>query len=209
MKSTNFRRVPKQSRSQERYDAILDTAANLFIEKSFTLSTTNEIARRADMSIGSLYQYFHNKEAIADALTERYVEVLSETTTRVVAENPQHRPTVAASVDSLVDPILAFHAEHPAFRTLWLESDVSPELRSSMRGMDDALVRHITALMEARLPTLTHERAHMMLITMQLAVKSLIAALGHSQNDVFKASVVAETKRMLTAYIEDVIREHE
>ena len=61
MNKTDYRRTPKQERSQERYAKILDTAANLFLDKGFDGTTTNEIARRAEISIGSLYQYFDNK----------------------------------------------------------------------------------------------------------------------------------------------------
>ena len=67
------RKLPKQARSQQRVDTILDTAAQLFEEVGYESATTNEIALRAGVPIGSLYQFFTNKDAILNALVERYV----------------------------------------------------------------------------------------------------------------------------------------
>ncbi|UCH84814.1 MAG: TetR/AcrR family transcriptional regulator, partial [Candidatus Latescibacterota bacterium] len=103
MATSNTRRVPKQSRSQERFDKIVEIASKLFLEKGFDGTTTNEIARRADISIGSLYQYFHNKESIVEALADRYVEALREVTENVVQTDVADLST-ATAVDALLDP---------------------------------------------------------------------------------------------------------
>ena len=100
MENSNSRRKPKQARSQERFDKILDTAANLFAKKGFEATTTNEIAKEAAISIGSVYQYFDDKKGIAEALTARYVEALREVTDAVmvtdVADLPEElRETIA------------------------------------------------------------------------------------------------------------------
>jgi len=63
-----MRRTPCQSRSQQLVQAILIAAAD--VERRFGrhLASTNKIARRAGVSIGSLYQYFESKESIYDTL---------------------------------------------------------------------------------------------------------------------------------------------
>ena len=68
------RRKPKQERSLKRYHHILDTAAQVFEDIGVESATTNFIADQADVSIGSLYQYFPNKEAILEGLVERYID---------------------------------------------------------------------------------------------------------------------------------------
>src|SRR5437660_6946060 len=68
-----FRRAPKQERGQRRITRILDAAAQEFARVGFDAATTNAIARRAKTSVGSLYQFFPNKEAILQALTEHYL----------------------------------------------------------------------------------------------------------------------------------------
>jgi AcrR family transcriptional regulator len=72
MKSTE-RQSPKQERSRRRYDHILQVAAQLFEAQGIEAVSTNHIAAEAGISIGSLYQFFPNKEAIIEALIERFL----------------------------------------------------------------------------------------------------------------------------------------
>jgi AcrR family transcriptional regulator len=65
-------RNPKQSRSISMKEKILETALKLFCEKGFYQTTTNEIAKTAKVSIGSLYSYFQDKDAIFLDILERH-----------------------------------------------------------------------------------------------------------------------------------------
>lgn len=57
-------RTPKQKRSMQKKQLILDTAKALYAESGYHSTTTNEIAKRANVSIGTLYSYFPDKEAV-------------------------------------------------------------------------------------------------------------------------------------------------
>ena len=74
MKKNHLRRQPQQKRSQERVEKILDIAAIVFDEIGFEATTTHEIASRADISVGSLYQFFPDKLAIFNALELRHLD---------------------------------------------------------------------------------------------------------------------------------------
>ena len=54
-------------------ERVLEAAGNIFAEKGFDAATTEEIAERAGVSIGSLYQYFPNKEALFEAIADQYL----------------------------------------------------------------------------------------------------------------------------------------
>ena len=69
--SVKQRRHPQQARANSTYDAILIAAAQILERHGEPAFTTNRIAERAGVSIGSLYQYFQNKQAILVALAER------------------------------------------------------------------------------------------------------------------------------------------
>ena len=67
------RKKPSQTRSKEMVDAIIEAAARVFSAEGFETATTNGIAARAGVSVGSLYQYFPNKISLLIAVKERHV----------------------------------------------------------------------------------------------------------------------------------------
>lgn len=68
------RKKPRQRRAQETVEALLTATAQLLDEEGYEQLNTNQIARRAGVSIGSLYQYYPNKEALVFALVERLAD---------------------------------------------------------------------------------------------------------------------------------------
>src|SRR5919202_6086735 len=89
------RRAPKQERGEQRGGRILDAAAQEFARVGYEQATTNAIARRAKTSVGSLYQFFPNKEAILYALTDRYLAELHALHERVLGEHANRLPLAA------------------------------------------------------------------------------------------------------------------
>ena len=67
-------RKPRQKRSIQTKEKILDAAYRLFCEKGYHQTTTNEIAKVANVSIGSLYSYFKDKDTILLEILDRYNE---------------------------------------------------------------------------------------------------------------------------------------
>lgn len=67
-------RRPKQQRSIEMKEKILDAALLLFCEKGYYNTTTNEIAQKAGVSIGSLYSYFKDKDTVFLEVLDQYHE---------------------------------------------------------------------------------------------------------------------------------------
>ena len=70
-------RAPKRARGKQRVADLLQAAAAVFAEKGYEAATMTEIALRAGASIGSLYQFFPVKEALADTLVQNYVALLA------------------------------------------------------------------------------------------------------------------------------------
>ncbi|OWY61320.1 hypothetical protein B7486_64405, partial [cyanobacterium TDX16] len=72
-KALRPRKAPRQQRAVETRARILEAAAEVFTEHGYAAGTTNRIAERAGMSVGSLYQYFPNKDAILVELVELHI----------------------------------------------------------------------------------------------------------------------------------------
>jgi AcrR family transcriptional regulator len=75
------RRRPSQARAHESVAAILEASAQVLERNGYRRTTTNRIAERAGVSVGTLYQYFRNKEEVLDALiqqeSQRYLQAIA------------------------------------------------------------------------------------------------------------------------------------
>jgi AcrR family transcriptional regulator len=68
------RKTPQQERSRHMVSSILDATARVLVEVGFSRTSTNLVAERAGVSIGSLYQYFPSREALVAGVGRRYAE---------------------------------------------------------------------------------------------------------------------------------------
>jgi AcrR family transcriptional regulator len=106
------RRAPVQRRSAMRVERMLDAAAALLDEVGTEGLTTSAIAARADVSVGSLYQFFPDKHAVVEALARRSFQRFS---TRLAALPSSSWPEV---VDEVIDLYVTFSRDEPAFLSL-------------------------------------------------------------------------------------------
>ena len=104
--ATSLRRAPVQRRSAERLTRILDACADLLDEVGYDALSTRAVALRAGVPIGSVYRFFDNKRAMADALAERNLERYTERVTRRLAKGKGGagwRTAMDAILDEYVD----------------------------------------------------------------------------------------------------------
>jgi AcrR family transcriptional regulator len=80
------RKAPRQTRSKETVSVILEASARILESEGMRGCNTNAIAARAGVSIGSLYQYFPNKDAIVRALISSFEETLHDSVQRAVQD---------------------------------------------------------------------------------------------------------------------------
>lgn len=197
--ATDTRATPKrQERGRRRMALILDTAERVFTQVGYEAATTNLIAAEAGISPGSLYQFFANKEAIAEALAARYVELMGE------AQGVALDPTIvelplAEMVDRIVDPMLAFNLEHPAAKALLNGADLSPALAHATEQMHDAILRRTEDLVGARLPHLAPAaRARVAVVSVQIYKALLPTVLDAAPRQ--RSAFVHELKAALVGY---------
>lgn len=100
---------PQREVGRQRVAELLQAAAAVIQERGFEAATMAEIATRADAKIGSLYRFFPNKEAVADALMERYAEILRAEYDRVQARAATATPEELA--DALIDLLVTLQPQ--------------------------------------------------------------------------------------------------
>lgn len=105
------RRQPKQDRSRATVEAVLDAVTRVLARSGMAAVTTNRIAEMAGVSIGSVYQYFPDKQAIFDALHERHVERIGRRIERTLADHT--KSSLEEFVIALLEALVDAHAEEP------------------------------------------------------------------------------------------------
>ncbi len=98
--SLSPRKKPRQARSEATVDAIFEATLQLLVADGIRRLTTTRVAERAGVSVGTMYQYFPNKNALVYALNERYLTRLAD---RIEAECFKHRGT---GIDSMVEMLI-------------------------------------------------------------------------------------------------------
>lgn len=94
-------RKPKQARAQHKVELILDASIRVLETGGPSTFTTNAVAEKAGVSIGTLYQYFTNKEAILDALADREIALIDARLRRAMTDaavtSPEERVSAILS----------------------------------------------------------------------------------------------------------------
>jgi AcrR family transcriptional regulator len=140
-----LRKRPRQARAQATFDAILEAAARILEERGASALTTNRVAERAGVSVGSLYQYFSGARGVLRALAERELA-------RAVASRPALLDDVGAALAdrlrAVVDWRFDVHAARPRLaRELeaLLPRAISPAERERFLAVRLAGVRRLLA----------------------------------------------------------------
>jgi AcrR family transcriptional regulator len=193
-----LRRVPKQARARQRLERVLDAAEAVFVEVGYEAATTNQIAARAGTSIGSLYEFFRDKQALAVALADRYVVDLGTIYNERIVDDVAK--SGAELIDSIVDALGAFWRRRPATAALLRGALGAPELVAAGETLRLAFVDHITAVLAARRPAEETERCRFVAeITFDVTRSLLERAQAEPLHR--RAAVQAELKSVLLAYL--------
>jgi AcrR family transcriptional regulator len=206
---TDPRKRPRQERARATVAAILAAAAETFAERGYAGTTTNRIARRAGVSIGSLYQYFPNKDALLAGLMEQHREqihsVVEESTRDFEDQRIPIREALRSMLGSLVelheaDPELARAIDNTAFHLHHAVGEHRGEEHEYARWMEQVL-RQRADVRQANARVMAH--------VVVRATEALTRWLVHeAPGDLDKATAVEEVVLLLDGYVrEQPIRE--
>ncbi len=142
---------PKQARAMASVEAIVEAAARILVDEGYAALTTNQIAKVAGVSVGTLYQYFEDKEAVVHLLVDQQVErmqtAFSEALTRLVVGAPPD--SLEEAVGGVLDATLEAMRVRPAlFSRLIREAP-----RDRREDLDRRWRQRYTELLSAALRT--------------------------------------------------------
>jgi AcrR family transcriptional regulator len=197
--ATPIWRLPQQARSWERFHRILDAAADLFVEIGYESVTTDDIAAKANTSVGGLYRFFPDKVAVFQALLDRYLNRLRELSAALHTEEATQVP-LDIYINQLVDEFDRFVSTNPGFRTVFVQSRLIPATVVMNAAFYQELAQQFAVYFAAHNPSL--EQSHRDLIaTISVEVACTLDILAISGDRTFQHQVLGETKKLLIAYL--------
>lgn len=192
------RRRPAQQRSREKYSRILASARAVLIDAGFESFTFDEVARRAEVPIGTLYQFFANKYVLI-------CELDREDTAAIVTELRTFSERVPALqwpdfLDEFIDHLAGLWKEDPSRRAVWHAVQSTPATRATAAATEQEMLSIIADVME---PLAPHAPLEMRLGLAGILIHTVTSLLNYGirEDDYSFEATVTEIKRMLVAYL--------
>lgn len=208
--SARLRRAPQQARGQQRVETILDTAEGYFADVGFDKATTNELASRAGVAVGSIYQFFPNKEAILQAVVGRYREEVLRRLEAAIGGDLADL-SVAELVSRMIDVAIDMGQKHKGFvSTVLSQVNVGP-IYATGQAFRQVLVRHIATVIAARAPQLSAAECELYATVSQsmFGAHLMLALQALKAGDRAQGRrIIEQAKLAQTAYFEKLLAEH-
>jgi AcrR family transcriptional regulator len=205
MDNESFRSRPKQKRGQQRVDALLNAASEVFAEVGFDNATTIMIAARANTSVGSLYQFFANKEAILKALVDRYVERASVVFAGMEVEAFPNM-TLEQSIHIMLRPLKEFLRDNRDFQVIFATPMGSGFVAETIRAMDEGFLARTDAALALARPNLSAKDRRKYGLVCMVIMKALIG-LAHQSDELSLDEVFEEMEHIFLRYLTPIMGE--
>ncbi|MEH3033297.1 MAG: TetR/AcrR family transcriptional regulator [Aeromicrobium erythreum] len=191
------RRRPTQERSQRKFDLLLRVSRDLLLEVGFESFTCEEVAQRAELPIGTLYQFFANKYVIVCELDRQDAVAVREELESFAAEIPTL--DWLRFLDRLIDHMAQLWVEDPSRRAVWHAVQSTPATRATAAVTEKGLAAGVAS---ALAPLTRAPRAPDVGSWPRVIVHVVYSMLNFSIRDSQEhGEAVIELKRLLTAYL--------
>jgi AcrR family transcriptional regulator len=193
-----LRRVPVQGRSVARVQRMLDACAELVDEVGYDGLTTTLLAERAGVAIGSVYQFFPDKRAIVQALTQRNMDAyLGRLAERFASGDFANWWDC---VDAGIDEYIAMHRLVAGFRTLHFGDVVDVHLLDSDRDNNTVIADRLAGMLVEQLavPDTPHLR---FVLEIAVATAEALIMLAFRRRTDGDDRVLGEAKALIRGYL--------
>lgn len=191
------RRRPTQQRSKVKFDTLLGAAREVLVDVGFESFTCEQVASRAGLPIGTLYQFFANKYSIVAELSrEDFIGVRKE-----LAQFSGEIPSLdwLRFLDNFLDHLAHLWVSDPSRRAVWLAMQSTPATRASVQMWEATIAEEITRMLAPLTPDTPREQRTLMAQVLTHVVYSMLnfsVQAEHSHQD-----AVVELKRLMGAYL--------
>ncbi|MFD4142324.1 TetR family transcriptional regulator [Streptomyces sp. NPDC058572] len=196
----HLRRMPVQQRSADRLARILDACAELLDETGYEELSTRAVAARAGVPIGSVYRFFGNKRALADALARRNLDSYAER----IAHRLRELPAVdwRGALDVVLDEYLAMKQTVPGFAMVDFGAQIP--VGAPAAGPNHEVADRLAGMLAAHLGREADDGLRRAVLVAVEAADALLQLAFRVQPS-GDAAIVAETRELLRAYLARVL----
>ena len=177
-KTLQARKLPAQARSQETVSVILEASARILESNGLHGFNTNAIAATAGVSVGSLYQYFPNKDSIVLALIGSFEEALDAAVLEAVRSKRGQK--LISRLRPLVRALVSVHYRNPELNRV-LESEEERLVSGPNNGVSHAIILELLREHKDEVAISVSEATERVVMTILRAVVDLGLASGASQ----------------------------
>ncbi|MEU6263575.1 TetR/AcrR family transcriptional regulator [Saccharopolyspora shandongensis] len=198
-----LRRLPVQKRSTERYERLLDACAKLLDEVGYAALTTKEVARRAEVPIGTLYQFFSDREGLIRALAARNLEsFLERVADRLEREEPDG---ISGIVDVTVDEYVTMRQAITGFGVVDFGAAGQDHILEPTLDNNTAVAGRLRSLTASLIGAQDNAELEIA-VRVALECADSVLKLAFRTDPQGDAQLIAECKRVLKSYLNDRLR---
>lgn len=191
------RRRPTQERSHKKFDHLLEVARELLLEVGFESFTCEEVAHRAGLPIGTLYQFFQNKYVMVCELDRVDAVAVRLELEQFAKEIPSL--DWLKFLDRLIDHVAALWVSDPSRRAVWHAVQSTPATRATAAVTERELASEVAYVLGPLTPGTPRERRTIMAeVIIHIVYSMLNFSIRDGQNH---TEAVVELKRLLMAYL--------
>lgn len=203
----HLKRVPRQERSQLRFETVVNVSLRLFGDNGYEAVSMREIAREAEIPIASVYQYFPTKQAIVKEIWLRYSQTVQQELGGDLMRFVENGRLEGGEqlIDRMVDLITELQLSSPAYVEVWGCIAATPELRILNDQDTLNLAEMVTEAIMTIRPTADRDRMQglsLMLTESASAITKLTLALPEEQRNRIVRQLKESMKVLYKATIE-------
>ncbi len=198
------RSEPSQQRSRQMVEFIVEAATRVLRNQGIAGFTTNRIAELAGVSIGSLYQYFRDKDAVLELIVQRHLDDIG------ALVQPRVAGAGLAQLDALIDGAVAAHAKDPALhRAISAIPDFPARFQRislAKQKLDTDIHTALQIFLSQLAPDATSARVKTAALILHSLVESTVhRAVAEARHDYDIALLSDELKRAVRLYVADLV----
>jgi AcrR family transcriptional regulator len=194
------RRIPRQRRASDTVAAIVEAAAQILEARGLPAFTTNAVAERAGVSIGTLYQYFADKNALLLALARQEMTVTLEEVARAL--QGEEDPSVEGRVRAMVRAIVHAFRDRPRARKAVVQTILAQGIGIEVMGPVAAFIAQAGGEAgRGRLPLLSTLSREQVFVLSRAMMGTIRAAVLEEQPFLKDRAFEDEVVRLIVAYL--------